>query len=533
MFSLPLNRNRKRPQPSRRRGHVWLLGLLGLMIALPPMLQFPGSAIAANLPAGFRDEIVADMDRPTAMAFAPGGLLLVTEKAGQLWVVDRAGKAETPALDLGPTICTNRNRGLLGVAVDPAFAQNRAIYLFYTFNKFMDCPVFEDYGPTNPVSRVSRFALGDDNVVDPDSERVLLEGIVSYSAGNHDGGDLGFGKDGFLYISVGDGDCDLADIEDGGEVTRCQGENPNAQQMNLLYGKILRITRDGNIPRDNPYVGNGTARCNGDGRAPVGRTCQEIFASGFRNPFRIAFDQNAKTTRLFINDVGNDVSEEVNAGKAGANYGYNRREGFCLINSGQDCQKRNPPRGLTNPIYAYRHTTGCESITGGAFSPAKSDWPAKYRGDYFYADVVCGKIFRLSQSNHGIFRPTLFAGDFGGFSLIDLAFGPADLGQPNGDRALYYATFQDGAAIRRIAFGKEAAPTADGGTRAAEEAPTDRRDRARDEELTPTGDEATDQQRDTTNQQRDRRNDRSDQADGGADRGDAEAAPPKSRDRSG
>ncbi len=214
MFSLPLNRNRKRPQPSRRRGHVWLLGLLGLMIALPPMLQFPGSAIAANLPAGFRDEIVADMDRPTAMAFAPGGLLLVTEKAGQLWVVDRAGKAETPALDLGPTICTNRNRGLLGVAVDPAFAQNRAIYLFYTFNKFMDCPVFEDYGPTNPVSRVSRFALGDDNVVDPDSERVLLEGIVSYSAGNHDGGDLGFGKDGFLYISVGDGDCDLADIED-------------------------------------------------------------------------------------------------------------------------------------------------------------------------------------------------------------------------------------------------------------------------------------------------------------------------------
>ena len=117
-------------------------------------------------------------------------------------------------------------------------------------------------------------------------------------SGNHNAGDLRFGNDGYLYVSVGDGGCDYAGN------SGCAGANDASRDQHALVGKILRITSTGGIPPTNPFQGAGTARCNVTGRTTAGNKCQETFAWGLRNPFRIAFDPNTTATRFFINDVG-------------------------------------------------------------------------------------------------------------------------------------------------------------------------------------------------------------------------------------
>jgi len=127
-------------------------------------------------------------------------------------------------------------------------------------------------------------------------ERVLVDNMPS-SSPFHNAGDLHFGKDGFLYISVGDGGCDYADP------TSCGRLNDAARDQHVLVGKVLRITSTGEIPLGNPFVGPDSARCNVSGQSAPGNKCQEIFAFGLRNPFRMAFDPNAAGTRFYINDV--------------------------------------------------------------------------------------------------------------------------------------------------------------------------------------------------------------------------------------
>ena len=114
---------------------------------------------------------------------------------------------------------------------------------------------------------------------------------------------------------------------------------------------MLRVTTSGGIPPDNPFQGANSARCNATGRSPAGTICQETYAWGLRNPFRLAFDPNAAGTRFFINDVGQNTWEEIDDGKAGADYGWNVREGHCATNSTTDCGA--PPAGMTNPIFDY------------------------------------------------------------------------------------------------------------------------------------------------------------------------------------
>ena len=270
----------------------------------------------------------------------------MTTKPGTLRVVTAAGALlATPALDLVAKTCANRDRGLLGVAVDPAFASNRFIYLYYTFNKFDNsCPMTPT--TTGPVNRVSRFTLSDANVVAPASETVLLDNMLS-PGGDHNAGDLQFGKDGNLYITVGDGGCDYA----GGG---CAGGNDAARDEQVLLGKILRITPSGAIPADNPYASDpNAARCNLTGQTSLLARCRETFAGGLRNPFRMAFDPDAAGTRFFINDVGQEAWEEIDEGVAGADYGWNVREGHCATGSTTDCGP--PPAGMTNPIFDYGH----------------------------------------------------------------------------------------------------------------------------------------------------------------------------------
>ena len=350
---------------------------------------------------------MATVPGPTALTFTPDGRMLVATQLGQLRVVVNDTLLSAPVVDLAASVCTGEEQGLLGVAVDPSFATNGFVYLYYTDDKAGTCE-----------NRVSRFTMSGNSTV-PGSELVLIDGIPS-PAGIHNAGDLHFGNDGLLYISVGDGGCDY--LGDSG----CGGANDASRDQNVLLGKILRITATGAIPASNPFQGAGTARCNVTGRTSAGLKCQETFAWGLRNPFRIAFDPNTTATRFFINDVGQSLWEEIDEGQAGADYGWNVREGIC-------CGAPDP--GMTDPIYSYDHSTGCGAITGGAFVP-NGVWPPSYDGTYVYADYVCGEMFVLRKGTGTSYTASSFA--TGNGAPVEVAFGPYGSTQ-----ALYYTNYNE------------------------------------------------------------------------------------------
>ena len=387
--------------------------------------------LRATVPSQFTDTVIATVPSPTAIAFTPDGRLLIASQTGQLRVLQDNNLISPPALDLSLRLCTNLERGLLGIAVDPVFASNGFIYLFYTFNKFGSCPT---QVANVPVHRVSRFTLDSNNVVNPASELILIDNIPSMGA-YHNAGDLGFGKDGYLYVSVGDGGCDYA------ANSGCSGANDANRDLHALLGKILRITSDGGIPPDNPFQGTDSARCAAGPTTP-GNKCQEVFAWGLRNPFRIAFDPASASTRFFVIDVGETLWEEVNLGTVGADYGWNMREGLCAP-SAPNCGGP-PPASLTNAIYAYGHEGGCGAITGGAFVPSGL-WPAQYNGAFFFTDYVCGTMFYIVPAGNGTYTRTTFATNLG--SPVAMKFGPFGPSQ-----ALYYTTFSDGGRVRRISL---------------------------------------------------------------------------------
>jgi glucose/arabinose dehydrogenase len=296
------------------------------------------------LPAGFAESVFAvGLDDPTAMEFAPDGRLFVAEQTGELRVVKDGTLLDAPFVALN--VDSSGERGLLGVAFDPNFAQNQFIYLYYTV-------------PSSPEhNRVSRFTANGD-VAAAGSEHVILELNNLSGATNHNGGAIHFGGDGKLYVAVGD-----------------NANGANAQSMNTRHGKMLRINSDGGIPNDNPFFNTAS----GANRA--------IWATGLRNPFTFAVQPGAG--RIFINDVGQGTFEEVNDGVAGSNYGWPTTEG----------PTNNP--AFRSPIFAYGHDAGdpqgC-AISGGAFyNPSTQQFPAEYEGDYFFADYCSGWIWRLDM----------------------------------------------------------------------------------------------------------------------------------------
>jgi glucose/arabinose dehydrogenase len=347
-------------------------------------------ARAATLPTGFSESVIASgLESPTAMQFAPDGRLFVCEQRGRLRVIKNGALLSTPFLTL--TVSSSGERGLLGVAFDPAFSTNQFIYLYYT--------------ATTPTihNRISRFTANGDTVV-PGSEVVIFELDNLSSATNHNGGALAFGPDGKLYAAVGE-----------------NANAANAQSMNNVLGKMLRLNADGSIPTDNPFYSSA-----------VGRN-RAIWALGLRNPFTFAF--NPGGTELFINDVGQSTWEEINDGRVGANYGWPETEG-----------PTTDPR-YVGPRLAYRHTDGC-AITGGSFySPLTSQFPADYAGDYFFADYCGGWIRRLDRS--------------AGSSAAGFATGiasPVDLKVAD-DGSLYYLARGSGTAagvVFRITYGASA-----------------------------------------------------------------------------
>jgi glucose/arabinose dehydrogenase len=364
--------------------------------------------------------------------------MLITQDAGKLRVVRNGQLQETPALNLASRICSDGERGLLGVAVDPNFAMNRFIYLYWSHNAHGSCG--QD-GADAPVNRVARYVLGADDLVVAGSEKVLVDHIPSRT--NHNAGDLRFGVDQFLYISVGDGGCVLNDA------TRCGALNTNSRRLDIPNGKILRVTRAGGIPSTNPYVGAaGARRCTlPSGVQPGTGPCTETFASGFRNPFRFA--QRPGTNQFYVNDVGQGTWEEIDKLVKGRDYGWNIREGHCVTGSITNCG----PTPYENPIHDYSHdATGCQSITGGAFVP-EGVWPDPYGGSYLFGDYVCGKIFRLVPKSGGGYTQEAFLP--GVSSPVHLAFGPYGSTQ-----ALYYLDY-NGGKVHRVAYtGANTAPVA-------------------------------------------------------------------------
>jgi glucose/arabinose dehydrogenase len=306
------------------------------------LCALPSTTSAAVLPAGFSESLIASgLSSPTAMQFAPDGRLFVCEQAGRLRVIKDGALLPTPFLTL--PVSSAGERGLLGVAFDPAFATNGFVYVYYT--------------ATSPAvhNRISRFTANGDVAV-AGSEVVLVELDNLSSATNHNGGALAFGADGMLYAAVG------------------ENANPaNAQSMNNLLGKMLRINRDGTIPTNNPFYTTAT----GKNRA--------IWALGLRNPFTFAF--NPAGPEMFINDVGQNTWEEINDGRIGANYGWPDTEG-----------PTTDPR-FDSPRYAYTHSSGGCAITGGSFyAPLANQFPSSYWNDYFFADYCGGWVRTLDPA---------------------------------------------------------------------------------------------------------------------------------------
>ncbi|HYF61357.1 MAG TPA: PQQ-dependent sugar dehydrogenase [Herpetosiphonaceae bacterium] len=411
----------------------FLLGLL-LTLILAPATSATSRPASAAPPANFNDTLVTEVDQPTGLAWLPDGRMLITRQAGELLV--RSGSSNSTMLTLGSKVCTNSERGLLSVAVDPSYSSNNFIYIFYTYNRKNSCGTGNL--DTVPVNRVSRLTVSN-NTASLATELVLVDNMLSW-AGNHNGGDLHFGKDGKLYISVGDGGCDYKDN------SRCGGSNEAARDKHMLLGKILRINPDGSVPGDNPFAASGQD-CRVDGKgAAAGVHCKETWAWGLRNPFRMATDPNAAGTKIHINDVGQGRREEIDLGQSGADYGWNCMEGTLGLNTGGPC---NPtPANMTAPIFDYGRDQNappmfqnCISITGGAFVP-NGVWPAEYDNSYLFSDYGCGKIFRLKNG-----EATLFSSNLGGSSAVHMAFGPF-----GATKALYYTTYVNGGEIRRIAY---------------------------------------------------------------------------------
>ena len=219
------------------------------MGVMTPVATATGAVAGEALVAGFADELVATVPAPTALAFTPDGRMLVTSKAGTLRVIRPTAPCSAGRARPGRRLCTNSERGLLGVAVDPELRHQPLRSTSTTpFNKHGSCAADHRHQRRSTGSRASCCA--DSNVIDAGERDWCCVDNMPSPHGNHNGGDLQFGTDGYLYVSIGDGGCDYA----GDAAAR--GANDAARDQHVLLGKILRITRDGGIPPGNPFAGD-------------------------------------------------------------------------------------------------------------------------------------------------------------------------------------------------------------------------------------------------------------------------------------
>lgn len=317
---------------------------------------------------------VSGIDRPVYMTHANDGTgrIFVLEQEGAIRIVEADGTLlPTPFMDIDGTVIGGdsggNEQGLLGLAFHPDYATNGKFYVNYT--------------GSGGDTRIAEYQVsaGDPNIADTGSARIIMFYDQPFS--NHNGGWLGFGPDGYLYISAGDG----GSANDPGN---------RAGNLGNFLGKLHRINVDGGddfpadanqnyeIPADNPFVGTAGA-------------VESIWAYGLRNPWRTSFDR--ETGDLWIADVGQNVREEVNfaaaGGAGGEHYGWRCREGFA--STGLACGATS---GFTEPVHQYTHgANGC-SITGG-YAYRGCELGDAYTGLYFFSDYCSGRIWTLDKDN--------------------------------------------------------------------------------------------------------------------------------------
>jgi glucose/arabinose dehydrogenase len=349
--------------------------------------------VAKALPTGFVAEVVSQV-KATTGRFAPHPqtgqpMLLVVHKHGEVHVVlDVESGTDNGRIILDLTgnnhMCTNGERGLQSIEVHPNFSDNRWVYLFY--NKYQaECLEDPNKGPHNVLARFTMNA----DTLELEDEEILLHG-TPLDKRIHNGGAMLFaGDDDKLYLTTGDA-----------------GVGENAQNLKNLHGSLLRLNDDGSVPSDNPFVKNGTGVACGlsEGRlpndAPDGAVCSEIWAWGFRNPFRMARDPSS-TGRFAISDVGAHW-EELSWGRSdlkAVNYGWPIYEGPCKAGTFDDCEA--PPEGSDNvqPFYFYQHQSVQDGggVSGLTFVP-DSAWPEEFK--FLFIDLIFLKIFNLVENDN-------------------------------------------------------------------------------------------------------------------------------------
>jgi glucose/arabinose dehydrogenase len=322
-------------------------------------------------PAVALEEVAGGFDLPVHLAHAGDGTgrLFVVEQRGTIRLIENGERLATPFLDIRDRVTFGGERGLLSIAFPPGFDGSGHFYVNYTATV-----------DNQLMTRISRFQVGSSpNQADPESEQIVL--AIDQFANNHNGGQIAFGADNYLYIGMGDG---------GGS-----GDPQNhGQRPETLLGAMLRIEVESGspitytIPMDNPFVADPVA-------------AGEVWAYGLRNPWRFSFDRQSGD--LYIADVGQGAWEEINvqpaSSQGGENYGWNMMEGKHCYNAAT-CDRT----GLTLPIWEYGRSEG-QSVTGG-FVYRGSAQPA-LQGIYLYGDYLSGRLWGLQQV-HGEWQNQLF-----------------------------------------------------------------------------------------------------------------------------
>ena len=425
---------RRRPAVVQRRTRMTVLG--GALIAfaciagcVPPSQPVPTDAKTLTL-----QRIASGFVAPVSLV-APNdssGRLFIVDQAGIIWVyTTESGISSVPLLDLRDDVDApapgSDERGLLGLALHPSFASNGKLYVYFNTPPSAEAPS----GSATEV-RLSEFRINatQPDVADAGTERILFR--IAKPAVNHNGGQLAFGPDGFLYIGIGDGG-GAGDVGTGHTVLL-----GNAQDTSNLFGKILRIDVDSGspygIPATNPFATSATSR-------------REIYAYGLRNPWRFSFDVAGGVTRLFAGDVGQSLMEEVDLIERGGNYGWNRKEGTLCFNPAApgiplpSCSNiAFDGSTMRDPILTYAHTDangaaiGTAVIGGYVYRGAAI---ANLSGQYVFGDLSAGgsssgKVFVASAAADGTWsleEVAIAGGVNGRLGRFVLAFGQDAAGE--------------------------------------------------------------------------------------------------------
>jgi|694.fasta_scaffold22541_6 glucose/arabinose dehydrogenase len=340
--------------------------------------------------------------------------VVVAMQQGQVHLIPNNSKAEKSKIFLDISskvryIDKENEEGFLGLAFHPDYKKNGEFFAYYTVKH------------TPHVCVISRFKVSKDNPdqADPAYEEVLLE--IQHPFWNHKGGTLAFGPDGFLYCAIGDG---------GGNESYNNGQN-----LGSLCGKIIRIDVNKkdtgmkySIPKDNPFVGQ--------------KAAPEIFAYGFRNVWRMAFDKT--TGNLWAADVGQNLWEEINIVKKGGNYGWAIREGAHPFGNYESKSAQN----LIDPVFEYDHRMG-KSITGGFVYRGKKI--PELQGHYLYADYISGRVYALNY-DHKTNKV------LGNYSIPSPMFPIITFGEDEEGEAYFAVVTANGKGIYKLLPGEDATP---------------------------------------------------------------------------